>query len=52
MNYGRINAGFVHHRNGFFSEKRRDLPVRHIARQAAAPEVNLRIDDLHRAGRH
>jgi hypothetical protein len=38
----------IHQADGLLSGKRRDLTMRQIARKAAAPDVDLGINDLHR----
>ena len=52
MNDGGVDAALVHHRDRLRGGKRCHLPVREIARQARAPEVDLRVDDLHRKPLH
>ena len=47
MDDGRIDAALVHQCDGFRRSKGRDLTVREIAWQAAPPEMDLGIDDLH-----
>src|SRR5438874_6632227 len=48
MNDGSVDAAFIHLPDRFLWSEMRHLPVRHVARQAASPEVNLRVDHLHR----
>ena len=43
-----VDLALIHQADGLLSGERRDLPMRQIARQAAAPDVDLGIDDLHR----
>ena len=43
----RVDTALIHQADGFLSGERRDLPMRQIARQAAAPDVDLGINDLH-----
>src|SRR5262249_50881618 len=40
-------TALIHQADGLLGGERRDLPMRQIARQAAAPDVDLGIDDLH-----
>ena len=42
-----IHATRVHQRNGFLRREVRDLPVRLVAGQAGAPQMDLCIDDMH-----
>jgi len=49
MNDCSVDAAFVHQGDGLVRGKGRHLTMRKIARQAASPEVNLGIDDLHHA---
>src|SRR5215470_3845447 len=43
-----VDTALVHQANGLLGGERRDLPMRQIARQAAAPDVDLGINDPHR----
>src|SRR5947207_15233650 len=43
MNDGSVDAGFIHQPDRFLWGEMRHLAVRHVARQAASPEVNLRV---------
>ena len=47
MNDGCIHVAFVHQNDGLLRGEVSYLPMRLIARQAAPPEMDLRIDDLH-----
>ena len=49
VNDGGIDTAFVHQPDGFLGSEGGHLPMREVARQAASPEVNLSIDDLHHA---
>src|SRR5687767_4591843 len=51
MNDGGIDAAFIHQPDRLRCGERRDLPVREVARQAAAPKVDLGVNDAHRASR-
>ena len=42
-----VDTALIHQADGLFGSERRDLPMRQIARQAAAPDVDLGIDNLH-----
>jgi hypothetical protein len=42
-----VDPACIHQADGLLGGERRNLTMRHITRQAAAPEVNLGIDDLH-----
>jgi hypothetical protein len=48
MNDGGVHTAFVHQDDGLLGGKGRHLSVREVARQAASPEVDLGVDDLHR----
>ena len=48
MNDGGIDAPFVHQSDGLLRGEGRHLPMREVAWQAGAPEVNLGVDYLHR----
>ena len=47
MDHGGVDAALIHQADGLLGGEFRDLPMRQIARQAAAPDVDLGIDDLH-----
>jgi len=48
MNDGGVDTSFVHQEDGLLGAKGRHLAMRQVARQPGTPEVNLRVDDLHR----
>src|SRR5262245_51865865 len=48
MNDCGVDAAFVHQGDGLLRGKGRHLSMRQVARQAASPEVDLGVDDLHR----
>jgi hypothetical protein len=48
MNDSGIDASFVHQDDRLLGGEGRHLAMREVARQAASPEVNLSVDDLHR----
>jgi hypothetical protein len=48
MNDRGIDTALVHQGDGLLRGKGRHLSMRKVARQAGSPEVNLRVDDLHR----
>jgi FAD/FMN-containing dehydrogenase len=43
-----VDTARIHQADGLLGRECCDLPMRQIARQAAAPDVDLGIDDLHR----
>jgi hypothetical protein len=45
---GGIDTAFVHQDDGLRRGKGRHLSMREVARQPGSPEVNLRVDYLHR----
>ena len=47
MNDGGVDTAFVHQLDGLLRGEMRHLPMRQVARQAASPEVNLGVDNLH-----
>jgi hypothetical protein len=51
MNDRGVDAAFIHQRDRLLRGEMRYLPMRQVAREAAAPQVNLRVDDLHRTVR-
>jgi hypothetical protein len=48
MNDRGIDAAFVHQGDGLRGGEGGHLAMRQVARQAASPEVDLGVDDLHR----
>ena len=47
MDHRGVDPALVHQGDGLCGGEGRDLPMRLIARQAAPPDVDLGIDDLH-----
>ena len=48
MNDGGIDAAFVHQDDGLLGGEGRHLSMREVGWQAASPQVDLGVNDLHR----